>query len=118
MHDIAIPSDPSKPLPENVLKTLSLDPKVLIKRAQQLHEEEMCSYLIPSDKDATSTQLPTLLKKEGILVAHDHISNNVGEPSEGVKERSVIGSLPSQDEDAIPSMERNANVKVSFRDKF
>ncbi|XP_024028845.1 DNA polymerase zeta catalytic subunit isoform X2 [Morus notabilis] len=119
MHELEIPSDPSKPLPEDVLRTLSLGPEFMNKYVDlhnELHNEaESPLCLTPLEKDVTSVQLMTS-PNEANAVRFAHVLNNDdGESSECLKERRVVGSLSSQEEDgAIPSAERDANVKFSF----
>lgn len=119
MHELEIPSDPSKPLPEDVLRTLSLGPEFMNKFLDLHNEAESPLCLTPLEKDVTSVQLMTS-PNEANAVRFAHVLNNDdGESSECLKEQRIVGSLSSQEEDgAIPSAERDANVKFSFNSEL
>lgn len=105
-NELEIPADPSKPPPEDVLRTLSLGPE-FINQFVELHNEAgspLC--LTPLDKDVRSVQQMTSSKND--MELSDHL-----------KERRVIGSLSSQEEDgAISSTDGDGNVRLSFNDKL
>ncbi|XP_060966824.1 DNA polymerase zeta catalytic subunit isoform X2 [Cannabis sativa] len=109
LRDVAMLSDPSKPPPEDVLKTFSL--------GQEFTNKLMESH---NDKDEQSLQLVKISKNERNLVGLDHVCNAVDmEPSKCFKQKSVIQSLSSQEEDgAVLSTERDTFVKLSTNDQL
>ena len=119
MHELAIPSDPSKPPPEDVLKTLSFGLPEFMNRLIELHcvaESSLC--LTPLDKEARSVQLITTSTNERNLVGLGHVSTGVDlEPKKCLKERRLSLSLSSQEEDGA-NIEGDANVKLSSNDEL
>ncbi|PON37843.1 DNA polymerase zeta catalytic subunit [Trema orientale] len=123
LHEVAIPSDPSKPPAEDVLKTLSLGPefKNILNELHSVADSSLS--LTPLDnKDVRSVQLMTTSTNERNLAGLGQVSDSAGvdvEPSKCHKEIGLIQSLSSQEADgAVPSMKRDANVKLSSTDEL
>ena len=93
-----MPPDPSKPPPQDVLKTLSLGLEFENKLIELCGEAENSLTLTPIGKNAKLKQSMTSSTDEGNLVGLGHVSpNNIdGEPSKNAKEKEIIGSLSPQ----------------------
>ncbi|GMY18869.1 DNA polymerase zeta catalytic subunit-like [Fagus crenata] len=103
MRDVAMPSDPSKPLPNDVLRTLSLG-------------LEFESKLIELCGATENTLALNPLEKNGNLVGlgHTNPDNRDGESLKYSKEKDIMGSLSPQGsirEEEIPTEGRDTSIK-------
>ena len=82
MHDGAMPPDPSKPLLDDVLRTLSLGLEFENKLIELCGETENTLALNPLDKNVKLLQSMTSATDEGNLVGlgHTNTDNIDGEP--------------------------------------
>ena len=82
MRDVAMPSDPSKPLPNDVLRTLSLGLEFESKLIELCGATENTLALNPLEKNVKLLQLMTSATDEGNLVGlgHTNTDNIDGEP--------------------------------------
>ncbi|KAL5566065.1 hypothetical protein UlMin_029229 [Ulmus minor] len=117
VHEVGIHSDPYKPLPEHVLKTLSLGPE--LNKLIELHSKAKNSpCLTPLNKDVGSSTDETDLTVHGCSPNYIDLKT-----FKCFKERDESGSLSSQtskqeEDGAVFSIERDANVKLSINDKL
>ncbi|GMY18883.1 DNA polymerase zeta catalytic subunit-like [Fagus crenata] len=103
MRDVAMPSDPSKPLPNDVLRTLSLG-------------LEFQSKLIELCGATENTLALNPLEKNGNLVGlgHTNPDNRDGESLKYSKEKDIMRSLSPQGsirEEEIPTEGRDTSIK-------
>lgn len=118
---MAVPSDPSKPLPGDVLNTFSLGSEFRNRLCKLQSEAENSIYLNPSEKDLKNVQIMTSSADEGNFLEHERDGPkllDIKHP-DCSKERGTIPSLSldlphaSKYEDgAVPSKEIEAGAKV------
>ena len=98
MRDGVMPSDPSKPLPDDVLRTLSLGLEFEKKLIGLCGETKNTLALNPLEKNVKLLQSMTSTTDEGNLVGlgHTNTDNIDGEPLKYSNEKEIMGSLPPQ----------------------
>uniref|UniRef100_A0A2N9FAW5 DNA polymerase n=1 Tax=Fagus sylvatica TaxID=28930 RepID=A0A2N9FAW5_FAGSY len=116
MRDVAMPSDPSKPLPDDVLRTLSLGLEFENKLIELCGETENTLALNPLEKNVKLLQSMTSATDEGNLVGlgHTNPDNRDGESLKYSKEKDIMGSLSPQGsirEEEIPTEGRDTSIK-------
>jgi DNA polymerase zeta len=116
MRDVAMPSDPSKPLLDDVLRTLSLGLEFENKLIELCGETKNTLALNPLDKNVKFPQSMTSITGEGNLVGLGHTNtNNIdGEPWKYSKEKEIMGSLSPQGsirEEEIPTEGRDTSIQ-------
>ena len=123
MRDVAMPSDPSKPLPDDVLRTLSLGLEFESKLIELCGATENSLALNPLEKNVKLLQSMTSATNEGNLVGlgHTNPDNRDGESLKYSKEKDIMGSLSPQGsirEEEIPSEGRDTSIKPLSIDKM
>lgn len=114
MQAIDLLSDPSKPLPQDVLKILSSNPDYFMKVNGLHNEVESPVCLTPSDKDTKPVNLALSSERERKLITLEYVLHNAGSESKCLKEKVLPVSLPSQEEEkVISSTESVANVSCN-----
>lgn len=123
MHDMAIPSDPSKPLPGDVLKTFSLGLEFKNKLFE-LQSEAENSMLSPSEKDLKCVQImeSSADERNFLGLGRDSPKYLDGKHSDCSKEREIIHALSldsphaskSEDYGSVPRKEIDAGAKISL----
>uniref|UniRef100_A0A2N9I954 DNA polymerase n=1 Tax=Fagus sylvatica TaxID=28930 RepID=A0A2N9I954_FAGSY len=116
MRDVAMPSDPSKPLPNDVLRTLSLGLEFESKLIELCGATENTLALNPLEKNVKLLQSMTSATDEGNLVGlgHTNPDNRDGESLKYSKEKDIMGSLSPQGsirEEEIPIEGRDTSIK-------
>ncbi|GMY21582.1 DNA polymerase zeta catalytic subunit-like, partial [Fagus crenata] len=116
MRDVAMPSDPSKPLPDDVLRTLSLGLEFENKLIELCGETENTLALNPLEKNVKLLQSMISATDEGNLVGlgHTNPDNRDGELLKYSKEKDIMGSLSPQGsirEEEIPTEGRDTSIK-------
>jgi DNA polymerase zeta len=116
MRDGAMLSDPSKPLLDDVLRTLSLGLEFENKLIELCGETENTLALNPLEKNVKLLQSMTSATDEGNLVGlgHTNTDNIDGEPLKYSKEKEIIGSLSPQGsicEEEIPTKGRDTSIQ-------
>ena len=119
MRDVAMPSDPSKPLPDDVLRTLSLGLEFENKLIELCGETENTLALNPLEKNVKLLQSMTSTTDEGNLVGlgHTNTDNIDGEPLKYSNEKEIMGSLPPQGsirEKEIPTEGRDTSIQPAI----
>lgn len=111
MHEVAMPPDPGKPLPEDVLRSLSHGLEFENKLGELCNQAGDSLAFTPLEKDERFMQSITSSADERNLVGDVLVSpnENDGEPSKCFKDQNKNispvsqGSLCEEDDDAIPS---------------
>lgn len=111
MHEVAMPPDPGKPLPEDVLRSLSHGLEFENKLGELCNQAGDSLAFTPLEKDERFMQSITSSADERNLVGDVLVSpnDNDGEPSKCFKDQNKNispvsqGSLCEEDDDAIPS---------------
>lgn len=121
-HEVAVPSDPSKPLPGDVLHAFALGSEFRNRLCKLQSEAENCIYLTPSEKDLKNVQIMTASADEGSFLEHERDSPKLFDIKhpDCSKEREIILSLSLdsphaskyEEDGAVPSKEIEAGVKV------
>uniref|UniRef100_A0A2N9GNH1 DNA polymerase n=1 Tax=Fagus sylvatica TaxID=28930 RepID=A0A2N9GNH1_FAGSY len=116
MRDVAMPSDPSKPLPNDVLRTLSLGLEFESKLIELCGATENTLALNPLEKNVKLLQSMTSATDEGNLVGlgHTNPDNRDGESLKYSKEKDIMGSLSPQRsirKEEIPTEGRDTSIK-------
>ena len=116
MRDVAMPSDPKKPLPDDVLRTLSLGLEFENKLIELCGEIENTLALNPLEKNVKLLQSMTSATDEGNLVGLEHTNpdNRDGESLKYSKEKDIMRSLLPQGsihEEEIPIEGRDTSIK-------
>ena len=116
MRDVAMPSDPKKPLPDDVLRTLSLGVEFENKFIELCGEIENTLALNPLEKNVKLLQSMTSATDEGNLVGLEHTNpdNRDGESLKYSKEKDIMRSLLPQGsihEEEIPIEGRDTSIK-------
>uniref|UniRef100_A0A2N9G834 Uncharacterized protein n=1 Tax=Fagus sylvatica TaxID=28930 RepID=A0A2N9G834_FAGSY len=119
MRDGAMPSDPSKPLPDDVLRTLSLGLEFENKLIELCGETENTLALNPLEEKCKVTTSMTSATDEGNLVGlgHTNTDNIDGEPLKYSKEKEIMGSLSPQGsirEEEIPTEGRDTSIQPAI----
>ncbi|RVX18704.1 DNA polymerase zeta catalytic subunit [Vitis vinifera] len=110
-HEVAMPPDPGKPLPEDVLRSLSHGLEFENKLGELCNQAGDSLAFTPLEKDERFMQSITSSADERNLVGDVLVSpnDNDGEPSKCFKDQNKNispvsqGSLCEEDDDAIPS---------------
>uniref|UniRef100_A0A2N9I9H5 Leucine-rich repeat-containing N-terminal plant-type domain-containing protein n=1 Tax=Fagus sylvatica TaxID=28930 RepID=A0A2N9I9H5_FAGSY len=119
MCDGAMPSYPSKPLPDDVLRTLSLGLEFENKLIELCGETENTLALNPLEKNVKLLQSMTSATDEGNLVGlgHTNTDNIDGEPLKYSNEKEIMGSLSPQGsirEEEIPTEGRDTSIQPAI----
>lgn len=124
MHEVAILSDPSKPLPGDVLKTFSLGLEFKNKLFELQSEAENSMYLTPSEKDLKCVQImeSSADGRNFLGLGRDSPKYLDGKHSDCSKEREIIHSLSldsphaskSAEDGSVPRKEIDAGAKISL----
>ena len=115
MCDGAIPSDHNRPLPDDVLRTLSLG----LEFENLCGETENTLALNPCEKNVKLLQSMTSATNEGHLVGlgHTNTDNIEGEPLKYSKEKEIMGSVLPQGsirEEEIPIEGRDTSIQSAI----